>query len=55
MLLDYVESEEMALFSFSRYTVLKSPNKEETAVHGCGPTLSVSFLLVSRSKVSFFT
>ena len=30
-----------------------SPNKGETAVHGCNPTLSVSVVLVSR-KVNFF-
>ena len=35
------------------YTVLTSPKKGETAVHGCNPTLSVSVVLVSR-KVNFF-
>ena len=30
------------------YTVLRSPKKGETAVHGCNPTLSVSVVLVSR-------
>ena len=34
------------------YTVLTSPKKGETAVHGCNPTLSVSVVLVSR-KVNF--
>ena len=28
-------------------TVLTSPNKDETAVHGCNPTLSVLVTLVS--------
>ena len=35
-------------------TVLTSPKKGETAVHGCNPTLLVSVVLVSR-KVNFFT
>ena len=34
------------------YTVLTSPKKGETAVHGCNTTLSVSVVLVSR-KVNF--
>ena len=39
---------------FICYTVLTSPKKGETSVHGCNPTLSVSVVLVSR-KVDFFT
>ena len=32
-----------------RYTVLTSPNKDETAVHCCDPALSVLVMLVSRN------
>ena len=32
-----------------RYTVLTSPNKDETAVHCCDPALSVLATLVSRN------
>ena len=42
-----------AVIRFARYTVLTSPNKDETAVHGYGPTLSVLVLLVSL-KLNFF-
>ena len=31
------------------YTVLTSPNKDETAVHCCDPALSVLVMLVSRN------
>jgi len=33
--------------TYLRYTVLTSPNKGETAVHCCDPTLSVLVMLVS--------
>ena len=32
-----------------RYTVLVSPNKDETVVHCCYPALSVLVMLVSRN------
>ena len=35
--------------TYLRYTVLKSPNKEEAAVHCCDPALSVLVMLVSRN------
>jgi len=35
--------------TYFRYTVLTSPNKDETAVHCCDPTLSVLVMLVSRN------
>ena len=35
--------------TYLRYTVLASPNKNETAVHCCDPTLSVLVMLVSRN------
>ena len=35
--------------TYLRYTVLTSPNKGETAVHCCDPTLSVLVMLVSRN------
>ena len=31
------------------YTVLTSPKKDETAVHCCGPAVSVLVMLVSRN------
>ena len=40
-------------FIYIRYTVLMSSNKNETAVHGCNPTISVLVVLVSH-KVYFF-
>ena len=38
----------LASFRFARYTVLMSPNKDETAVHGYGLSLSVLVVLMSR-------
>ena len=35
--------------TYLRYTVLTSPNKDETAVHCCDPALSVLVMLVSRN------
>ena len=35
--------------TYLRYTVLTSPNKDETAVHCCDPALSVLVVLVSRN------
>jgi len=35
--------------TYPRYTVLTSPEKGETAVHCCDPTLSVLVMLVSRN------
>ena len=40
-------------FRSARYTVLTSPNKDETAVHGHGLSLSVFVVLMSR-KANFF-
>ena len=37
----------LASFRFAGHTVLTSPNKDETAVHGYGPSLSVLVVLVS--------
>ena len=37
------------------YTVLTSPKKGETAVHGCNPTLSVSQCRVGVSQSQLFT
>ena len=42
----------LASFRFA-ISVLMRPSKNETAVHGCNPTLSVLVVLVSR-KVNFF-
>ena len=44
----------LASFRFARYTLLTSPNKDETAVHGYGLSLSVLVVLISR-KANFFT
>ena len=42
-------------FRFARYTVLTSPNKDETAVHGYGLTFIGSVVvLVSRKAISFY-
>ena len=42
-------------FRFSRYTVLTSPSKDETAVHGYGPTFIGSVVvLVSRKAIFFY-
>ena len=42
------------LIRFARHTVLTSPNKDETAVHGYGPTFIGSVIvLVSRKAISF--
>ena len=38
----------LAGVTFLGYTVLTSPKKGETAVHGCDPAISVLVLLVSR-------
>ena len=35
--------------TYLRYTVLTSPNEDETAVHCCDPALSVLVMLVSRN------
>ena len=35
--------------TYLRYTVLTSPNKDETAVHCCDPALSVLAMLESRN------
>ena len=35
--------------TYLRYTVLRSSNKSETAVHFCDPALSVLVMLVSRN------
>ena len=35
--------------TYLRYTVLTSPNKDETAVHCCDPAISVLVMLVSRN------
>ena len=35
--------------TYLRYTVLTSPNKDETAVHCCDTALSVLVMLVSRN------
>ena len=43
----------LASFIFARYTVLRSPNKNETTVLSCDPTLSVLVAFVS-CKVNFF-
>ena len=37
---------------YIRYTALKSPNKDETAVCGCNPAVSVLVVVLSR-KVYF--
>ena len=42
----------LASFRFARYTVLTSPNKDETAVHVHGPSLSVPVVLMSRKAKS---
>ena len=42
-------------FRFARYTVLTSPNKDETAVHGYGPTFIGSVLVLVSRKAIFFT
>ena len=39
----------LAAVKYLRYTVLTSSNKSETAVHCCGPVLSVLVMLVSRN------
>ena len=41
-------------FTLPCKTVLKSPNKDETAVHGCNPSLSVLVALMS-CKANFLT
>ena len=42
-------------FRFARYTVLTSPNKDETAVHGYGLTFIGSVVvLVSRKAIFFY-
>ena len=43
----------LASFRFARYTVLTSPNKDETAAHGYGLSLPVFVVLVSR-KFTYF-
>ena len=43
---------ELALFRFATDTALKSPNKDETAVCGCNPVVSVLVVVLSR-KVYF--
>ena len=43
----------LVLFRFARYTVLTSPNKDETAVHCYGSNLSVLVVLVSRKEILF--
>ena len=45
---------ELPSFRFARYTILMSPNKDETAVHGYGRSLSVLVVLMSR-KPNFST
>ena len=44
----------LASFRSARYTLLMSPNKDETAVHGYGLSLSVPVVLMSR-KANFST
>ena len=39
----------LAGVTYLRYTVLTSPDKNETAVHCCDPALSVLVMLVSRN------
>ena len=39
----------LAGFTYLRYTVLTSSNKDETAVHCCDPAISVLVILVSRN------
>ena len=39
----------LAGVTYLHYTVLTSPNKDETAVHCCDPPLSVLVMLVSRN------
>ena len=54
VLLHFICAGSVAGFIWNCYTVLKSSNKNETAVHGCSPVLSVSVALLSR-KVNSFT
>ena len=44
----------LASFRSARYTVLMSPNKDETAVHGYALPLSLLVVLTSR-KANFCT
>ena len=41
----------LAGVTYLRYSVLTSPNKDETAVHCCDPALSVLVMLVTQVVV----